>query len=75
MLLSTHILQEVEAVADRLVIINEGRIVGDGTLRICNKDRNATSGLVLAVLPTRKKRSRPCVTLPQVTQVRFPRSR
>ncbi len=31
-LLSTHILQEVEAVADRLVIINGGRIVGDGTL-------------------------------------------
>jgi ABC-2 type transport system ATP-binding protein len=31
-LLSTHILQEVEAVADRLVIINAGCIVGDGTL-------------------------------------------
>ncbi len=31
-LLSTHILQEVEMVADRLVIINAGRIVGDGTL-------------------------------------------
>jgi ABC-2 type transport system ATP-binding protein len=32
-LLSTHILQEVEAVADRLVIINAGRIVGNGTLQ------------------------------------------
>ena len=31
-LLSTHILQEVEAIADRIVIINSGRIVGDGTL-------------------------------------------
>ncbi len=31
-LLSTHILQEVQAVADRLVIINAGCIVGDGTL-------------------------------------------
>ena len=31
-LLSTHILQEVEAIADRLVIINQGRIVGQGTL-------------------------------------------
>jgi len=30
-LLSTHILQEIEAVADRIVIINNGRIVGDGT--------------------------------------------
>ena len=31
-LLSTHILQEVEAIADRLVVINQGRIVGNGTL-------------------------------------------
>ena len=30
-LLSTHILQEVEAVSDRVVMINEGRIVFDGT--------------------------------------------
>lgn len=31
-LLSTHILQEVEAMADRVVIINEGRIVYDGAV-------------------------------------------
>jgi ABC-2 type transport system ATP-binding protein len=31
LILSTHILQEVEATADRIVIINQGRIVGDGT--------------------------------------------
>jgi ABC-2 type transport system ATP-binding protein len=30
-LLSTHILQEVEATADRVVMINEGRIVFDGS--------------------------------------------
>ncbi len=30
-LLSTHILQEVEAVCDRVVLVNEGRIVFDGT--------------------------------------------
>ena len=30
-LLSTHILQEVEAVCDRVILINEGRIVFDGT--------------------------------------------
>jgi ABC-2 type transport system ATP-binding protein len=29
-LLSTHILQEVEAVAGRVILINEGRIVFDG---------------------------------------------
>lgn len=32
-ILSTHILQEVEATADRIVIINRGKIVGDGTFR------------------------------------------
>jgi ABC-2 type transport system ATP-binding protein len=32
-LLSTHILQEVEAVSDRVVMINEGRIVFDGSPR------------------------------------------
>jgi len=31
-ILSTHILQEVEATADRIVIINHGRIVGNGTV-------------------------------------------
>ncbi len=31
-LLSTHILQEVEASADRIVIISSGQIVGDGTV-------------------------------------------
>ncbi len=32
-LLSTHILQEVEAMADRVILINEGRIVFDGLLK------------------------------------------
>ncbi|WP_164102644.1 ABC transporter ATP-binding protein [Candidatus Laterigemmans baculatus] len=31
-LLSTHILQEVEAMADRVVMINEGRVVFNGTV-------------------------------------------
>ena len=31
-LLSTHILQEVEAMADRVVMINEGRVVYDGNV-------------------------------------------
>ena len=31
-LLSTHILQEVEAMADRVVMVNEGRLVYDGDL-------------------------------------------
>jgi len=49
-ILSTHILQEVEAMADRIVIINGGRIIGDGTieqLRARAKDTDRTSFAVL----------------------------
>jgi len=38
-LLSTHILQEVEAVADRVILIARGRIVFDGTPREMQGDR------------------------------------
>jgi ABC-2 type transport system ATP-binding protein len=37
-LLSTHILQEVEAVADRVILIHRGRIVFDGTPREMQSD-------------------------------------
>ena len=32
LLISTHILQEVEATAERIIVINHGEIVGDGTI-------------------------------------------
>ena len=31
-LLSTHIMQEVEAMANRVIMINEGRLVYDGSV-------------------------------------------
>ena len=37
-LISTHILQEVEAVADRVLLINSGRLVYDGTLGDLKED-------------------------------------
>jgi len=37
-LLSTHILQEVEAMADRVLFINEGRMVFDGSVRQMTQD-------------------------------------
>ncbi len=39
-LLSTHILQEVEAVASRVLLINEGRIVFDGTPALMAEGRS-----------------------------------
>ncbi len=38
-LLSTHILQEVEAMADRVILINRGRVVFDGTPREMQGER------------------------------------
>jgi ABC-2 type transport system ATP-binding protein len=37
-LLSTHILQEVEAIASRVVFINEGRLVYDGPVAGLGQD-------------------------------------
>jgi ABC-2 type transport system ATP-binding protein len=37
-LLSTHILQEVEAMANRVILINEGRVVYDGPVSELDKD-------------------------------------
>ena len=51
-LLSTHILQEVEVVADRLVIINAGCIVGDGTLpELQQKTQRYARALFAVVAP------------------------
>jgi ABC-2 type transport system ATP-binding protein len=37
-LLSTHILQEVRAVANRVILVNEGRLVLDGTVSDLGKN-------------------------------------
>jgi ABC-2 type transport system ATP-binding protein len=74
MLLSTHILQEVEAVADRLVIINNGRIVGDGTLRDLQQKTQRYERALLAVAVAREEAESALRDLPQVTRVRFIRA-
>lgn len=38
--LSTHIMQEVEAICDRVIIINKGEIVADNYLSSLNKDKD-----------------------------------
>lgn len=42
-LLSTHILQEVEALASRVIVINEGRIVADGPISDFTSDGKSLS--------------------------------
>lgn len=43
-LISTHILQEVEATADRVILINEGRIVFDGAPQEMSTERGGLEG-------------------------------
>ncbi len=46
---STHILQEVSPVTDRVVIINEGRIIADGHLDKLARDAMVNNRVILAV--------------------------
>ena len=41
-LFSTHIMQEVEAVCDRVIIINKGKLVIDNTISELTKNKNLT---------------------------------
>lgn len=73
-LLSTHILQEVEAVADRIVIINNGRIVGDGTLAELQARTQRLEHAQLVVAADRKMVEPELNKLPQIQHVRCTRS-
>jgi len=48
-ILSTHILQEVEATADRIVIISQGKIVGDGSVEALRKEAKDSERLAVCV--------------------------
>lgn len=70
-LLSTHILQEVEAIADRIVIINDGRIVGNGTVSELQQIARGNERVRLAVAASREAVEAALRTLSQVTSIRF----
>jgi ABC-2 type transport system ATP-binding protein len=70
-LLSTHILQEVEVVADRIVIINHGRIVGNGALPELQQLARQYEQVTFAVAATRDEIEDTLKTLPQVNSIRF----
>ncbi len=46
---STHILQEVKPVTDRVVIINEGRLIADGNINDITREAMGTSRVYFAV--------------------------
>ncbi|MCU0643714.1 MAG: ABC transporter ATP-binding protein [bacterium] len=53
-ILSTHILPEVATVADRILVINEGRIVADGSFDELRKKVTKTSSVYIAVKSAKK---------------------
>lgn len=70
-ILSTHILQEVEATADRIVIINRGRIVGDGTINELRDRAKESDRLLLSVLGSRQEVERTLSGINGVRKVEF----
>lgn len=52
--LSTHILPEVATVSDRILVINEGRIVADGSFEDLRKQVTKQSAVYIAIKGTKK---------------------
>ena len=69
-LLSTHILQEVQAIADRLVVINQGRIVGNGTLEDLRQRLRQYERTSLSVAAPREAVETALQSLPGLLEVR-----
>ena len=69
LILSTHVLSEVEATCDRVIIIDHGSVVGDGSIEVLAKAREAQAGFVISVeadQPTSKIKER----LSGITQIK-----
>ena len=69
-LLSTHILQEVEAIADRVVIMNAGRIVGNGTLYALQRQAQRHERVWFAVTAPQQAVEAALKDLPQIKRAR-----
>lgn len=72
-LFSTHILQEISAVSDRVVIINEGRILASGTLEELSSRMAPTQDIILKVdsqdpLENELKGALPCQKIFPISQ-------
>ena len=70
-ILSTHILQEVEAMADRIVIINQGRTVGDGTIEELRKRAMEHDRTAISVVGDRREVERLLSGIDGVRKVQF----
>ncbi len=67
---STHILQEVSPVTDRVVIINEGRIIADGNLGDLSRDAMGTNRVFVGIREDGTAVEAALRELAEVTEVR-----
>ena len=67
---STHILQEVSPVTDRVAIINEGRIIADGNLGDLSRDAMGTNRLFVGIREDAALVEPALRDLPEVTEIR-----
>jgi ABC-2 type transport system ATP-binding protein len=66
---STHILQEVSPVTDRVVIINEGRIIADGRVGALQREAMGTRRVYLATADAPQQVAEAARALPAVSEV------
>lgn len=71
-MLSTHIMQEVEAICDRAIIIHQGRIVADDTTH--NLQRLSTSKAIIQVEFSSAVAAELLLTIPGILEVFLPDS-
>lgn len=68
-ILSTHILQEAQAMADRIIIINGGQIVGQGTINELRDQAHETNRVRLGVHASKDESEKALSELESVAQV------
>jgi ABC-2 type transport system ATP-binding protein len=66
---STHILQEVTPVTDRVVIINEGRIIADGNVGDLSREAMGTNRIFVGIREDAASVESALRDLPEVTEV------
>jgi ABC-2 type transport system ATP-binding protein len=70
-ILSTHILPEVATMADRILVINEGRIVGDGSFEELRQKVTQRNSYYISVKSSKKDFQSAVKSIPEIEDVEF----
>jgi len=70
-ILSTHILPEVATIADRILVINEGKIVGDGSFEELRQKVTQRNSYYLAVKSSKKDFQSAIKSIPEIEEVEY----